>query len=129
MGIINYLSRCFFNLIIPKARARVKRSTKRGNVKHRSLVFVFVMTIITCGIYALYWFYKTKEEINSLGASIPTYWLIIIPIANLYWVYKYCEGFSDYAAKDDNKVLWFLLYILISIVPMLIFQSELNKLA
>jgi len=87
------------------------------------------MTIITCGIYALYWFYKTKEEINSLGASIPTYWLIIIPIANLYWVYKYCEGFSDYAAKDDNKVLWFLLYILISIVPMLIFQSELNKLA
>ena len=114
---------------MPKAKVKPKPRRVRGNVKYRSLVFVFVMTLITIGFYAFYWFYKTKEEINSLGASIPTFWLMIIPIANLYWMYKYCEGFSDYVAKDDNKILWFLLYIIISIVPMLIFQSELNKLA
>jgi ABC-type transport system involved in cytochrome c biogenesis permease subunit len=111
-------------------KAKVKpRKVKRGNVKHRSLIFVFVMLIITCGIYAIYWFYKTKEEINSLGASIPTFWLIIIPIANLYWMYKYCEGFSEHVKKDNNAILWFILYIIISIIPTLIFQSELNKLA
>ena len=85
--------------------------------------------IITFGIYALVWCVKTKGEINSLGADIPTSWLIIVPIANLFWVYKYCEGFAVYVKKDDNTILWFILYILLSIIMPAIVQSELNKLA
>ena len=98
-------------------------------IEKRNLVVVFILTVFTFGIYSLYWFYKTKEEINSLGADIPTFWLAIIPVANLYWTYKYCEGFSKYVEKDSNAVLWFILYLLIPIVAMLIFQSDLNKLA
>ena len=87
------------------------------------------MTILTLEIYVIYWFYKTKEEINSLGADIPTFWLVIIPIANLYWMYKYCEGFSKYVRKDDDGPLWFVLSLVAGIVVILIVQSELNKLA
>lgn len=70
---------------------------------------------------------KTKGEINSLGAKIPTAWLIIVPIANIYWAYKYCEGFAEYVKKDNNTILWFILYVLVGIIMPAIVQSELNK--
>lgn len=98
-------------------------------VKHRNIFLVYLFSIITLGIYAIYWMVSTKNEINSLGAKIPTAWLIIIPIANLYWIYKYSEGFSQQVKKDNNTLLWFIVSILVGIVMPAIVQSELNKLA
>ena len=98
-------------------------------IQRRNPVAVVILSIITCGIYGIYWFVKTKDEINSLGAEIPTAWLLIIPIANLYFEYKYAEGFSTFVKKDDNAIMWFLLLFLVGIVTMAIFQVELNKLA
>jgi hypothetical protein len=66
---------------------------------------------------------------NELGADIPTAWLIIIPIANIYWLYKYADGFAKTVKKDNNGVLWFLLFFLVDIVRYAIVQIELNKLA
>ena len=99
-----------------------------AEIKRRNPALVIIFTIITFGIYEIYWFVKTKNEINSLGAEIPTAWLLIIPIANLYWEYKYAEGFSKYVEKDDNAILWFLLLLFVAPVAMIIFQVELNKL-
>jgi len=99
-----------------------------AEIKRRNPALVIIFTIITFGIYGMYWFVKTKNEINSLGAEIPTAWLLIIPIANLYWEYKYAEGFSKYVKKDDNAVLWFFLLLFVTPVAMIIFQVELNKL-
>lgn len=101
----------------------------KGNIKKRNIFVVYLLMIITFGIYGIYWFVSTKEEMNSLGAKIPTAWLIIVPIANLYWIYKYCEGFAEKVKKDNNTVLWFIVYILVGIVMPGIVQSELNKLA
>lgn len=98
-------------------------------VKHRNVFLVYLFGIITFGIYFIYWAVSTKNEINSFGAEIPTGWLIIVPIANLYWVYKYCEGFAEKVKKDNNTILWFILYILVGFVMPAIVQMELNKLA
>ena len=98
-------------------------------IKKRNPVLVLVLSIVTFGIYGIYWFVKTKEEINSLGAQIPTAWLIIIPIANLYWYYKYAEGFAKYVKRDNNTIMYFLLIFFVGIVAMVVFQTELNKLA
>lgn len=98
-------------------------------IKRRNPAFVLIMSLITLGIYAIYWTVKTKGEINSLGADIPTAFLIIVPFANFYFWYKYCEGFSTYVKKDNNGILWFILHIFIGFVTMIIFQVELNKLA
>ena len=98
-------------------------------IQRRNPVLVIIFTIITFGIYSIYWFVKTKDEINSLGAEIPTAWLLIIPIANLYFQYKYADGFSEFVKKDDNAIMWFLLLFLVGPVAMIIFQIELNKLA
>ena len=98
-------------------------------VKNRNIVMVYLLSMITFGIYGIYWTVATKNEINGQGAEIPTAWLIIIPIANIYWMYKYCEGFSEKVKKDNNTLLWFVLYILVGIIMPAIVQSELNKLA
>lgn len=98
-------------------------------VKHRNILLVYIYSIITFGIYAIYWMISTKDDINSLGAKIPTGWLIIIPIANLYWIYRYCEGFSEYVKKDNNTLMWFIVFILVGIIMPAIVQSELNKTA
>jgi len=94
----------------------------------RSLVMIYVLGILTLGIYFIYWFVKTKNELNEMGAQIPTAWLMIIPIANIYWLYKYAEGFAK-VTKKESTILWFILFFLISIATPAIVQSELNKLA
>ena len=99
------------------------------NIKQRNPIAVIIFSIITLGIYAIYWTVKTKEEIKILGAQIPTAWLMIIPIANIYFWYKYAEGFSVYAKKDNSTILWFLLFMVIAPVGMILVQMELNKLA
>ncbi|MEW5896677.1 MAG: hypothetical protein AB1668_03230 [Nanoarchaeota archaeon] len=100
------------------------------NGKIQKFVFsVFVFNNNFWNLCHFYWAVSTKNEINSLGAKIPTAWLIIIPIANLYWAYKYCEGFSQKVKKDKNTLLWFILFVLVGIIMPAIVQSELNKLA
>ena len=98
-------------------------------IKKRNIVLVYIFSIITFGIYWIYWAVKTKMEINELGAKIPTAWLLIIPIANIYWLYKYSEGFAQFAKKDNNTVLWFILFLFVGIIMPAIVQIELNKLA
>ncbi|MBQ2623458.1 DUF4234 domain-containing protein [Candidatus Saccharibacteria bacterium] len=98
-------------------------------IKNRNIVAVYLLTIFTLGIYSIYWQVKTKEEIKSLGADIPTAWLLIVPIANIYWLYKYAEGYSSYVKKDNNGILWFIVFWLIPIIMPAIVQSDLNKFA
>lgn len=98
-------------------------------IQKRDIVVVYLLTIITFGIYGIYWEVKTKEEINSLGGDIPTAWLLIVPIANIYWLYKYAEAYSKLVKKDNNGVLWFIVFWLVTIIMPAIVQSDLNKIA
>jgi UDP-N-acetylmuramyl pentapeptide phosphotransferase/UDP-N-acetylglucosamine-1-phosphate transferase len=98
-------------------------------ITHRSPVAVVIFSIVTLGIYAIYWVVKTKGEINGLGGKIPTAWLIIIPLANIYFIYRYSEDFSIFVKKDNNPILWFLLWMVIGPVAMILTQIEFNKLA
>lgn len=99
------------------------------NIKRRNPALVIIFSVITCGIYFIYWAVMTKEEMKSLGAKIPTMWFLIVPIGNLYLLYKYCEGFSDYVRKDRLGIVWFLVAITIFPVFPVLVQTELNKLA
>lgn len=98
-------------------------------IQKRDIVVVYLLTIITFGIYGIYWEVKTKEEINSLGGDIPTAWLLIVPIANIYWLYKYADAYSRLVKKDNNGILWFIVFWMIAIIMPAIVQSDLNKIA
>jgi len=52
---------------------------------------------------------------------------LIIPIANIYWIFKYEEAYSIYVLKDDKKVLWALIFLFVGIIVPALVQIELNK--
>lgn len=99
--------------------------------KQRNILTVYLLWIITFGIYGIVWFVKTKNEMNEAGAQIPTAWLMIIPIVNIFWLYKYCEGYATVAKKDNNPGVWFLVAFIpgINIVAPGLFQSTFNSLS
>ena len=96
-------------------------------MKQRSPLAVIGLTIITFGIYGIVWQVKTKNEMNSLGAEIPTAWLLIVPIVQYYWLWKYCAGVEKVTNGRQSQVLSFVLLFLIGIIGMAILQSEFNK--
>ena len=103
--------------------------TQNRKIEHRNIFLIYLFSFITFGIYSLYWFVSTKEDINSLGGSIPTAWLLLVPLVNFYWIYKYSEYFSVKVKKDNSPMLWFLLSLFVGIIIPAIVQSELNNLA
>jgi hypothetical protein len=98
-------------------------------MKNRNPAAVFFFSLITLGIYGIVWEVKTKNEMNKLGASIPTAWLIIVPFVSFYWLWKYCEGVEHVTNGKSSAVLSFVLIFLLGIIGITILQNEFNKLA
>jgi hypothetical protein len=93
----------------------------------RSVVAVILLTIVTFGIYALVWMVKTKGEMVKLGAEIPTAWLLIVPIASIYWSWKFAGGVEHVTRGKQSQVMAFILMFVLGVIGMAIIQSELNK--
>lgn len=105
-------------------------------MKRRNPVMVIVLSLVTLGIYALVWYVKTKREMNSQGAQVPTAWLIIIPIVNIYWMWRFCEGVERVTGGGLSALTAFLLLVvlsymgcILSLAAMAIIQHSLNKVA
>jgi hypothetical protein len=93
----------------------------------RSPLAVFFLVPITLGIYSLVWLVKTKEEMNQRGAQIPTAWFLIIPILNLVWVWRYCQGVARVTNEEMSAGLALILLLLTGNIGMAIVQSTFNK--
>ncbi len=105
---------------------------KNGTIKKRSLVGMFFLCIFTCGLYTLYWWYKTKNEINSIGGTIPPYWFSFLPILRLYFDFRYAQDFVRFVRQDNDAVIEWGYFFLILFMPFLrifIIQYDLNKYA
>lgn len=98
--------------------------------KQRSLLALFFLTIITLGIYYLYWTYKTKEEINALGGKIPTFLFAILPFFNIYFHYCYAREFVKYILHSEDTglvIAYWLLLLLLPVISMFAVQYSLNN--
>ena len=93
----------------------------------RSVVAVIVLSLITFGIYGIYWFVATKNEMVYRGASIPTGWLVIIPILNIYWMWKWSEGVDHVTQGKLSAAVTFLLVFLLGVIGVAIVQASFNK--
>lgn len=98
-------------------------------MKQRNPLVVLFLPIFTFGVYGVVWFVKTKNEMNSLGANIPTGWLLIVPFANLYWLWVYGTGVAEVTNKAFSALGAFLLYLFLGPIGCAILQNEFNKTA
>ena len=88
-------------------------------------VVVLVLTFVTLGIYGIIWLARTRGEMVARGAQIPTTWLIIIPIVNLFYYWKWSKGVEHVAGASGP--LMFILWLLLSPVAIIYAQVQFNK--
>lgn len=95
-------------------------------MKQRSPAAPLLLPLITFGIYLIVWFVKTKNEMNQAGSSIPTAWLLLVPFANIWWLWKYSVGVEEFTRDGLGKVGAFLLLFLLGGIGAAVVQSSFN---
>src|SRR3990167_6306356 len=99
-------------------------------MKQRNPIAVALLPFITFGIYSLYWSVKTKGEMNNLGAPrIPTAWLLIVPIVNFWWQWKYSQGVAHVTKGKMDAIIAFILVALLGNIGQAIIQNTFNETA
>ncbi|MEK6981973.1 MAG: DUF4234 domain-containing protein [Candidatus Micrarchaeota archaeon] len=102
-------------------------------IKKRDPIKVIIFSILTLGIYYLYWFYQTRTELNELtgGKTSAIVWLILglLPIVGFYVLWRYAQDVEKVSKGSQSKVLLFVLWLVLFPAAQYLTQIELNKFA
>ena len=112
-------------------------------VQNRNIVLCIVLSIITCGIYAIYWQIVlvndfnivTEEPQETSGGMVFLFSLITCGIYQIYWMYKAGNRMDNLKVRlgrerESRGVVYLLLTLFgLSIVAYALIQNELNKIA
>ena len=102
-------------------------------IKRRNMLFQFVMYIITFGLYGMYWYYSTLEEMTKFQGekteSVIWTILMFIPLANLFAMWKHASVSAKFTEGTYHPVLLMMVWIFVSPVVWILMQIELNRVA
>jgi hypothetical protein len=104
----------------------------RMAIKRRNMIAQVFLIIITCGIYAIYWFYQTATELQGIAndqEASPALWtvLLFIPFGAFFSYYKYSELYEKVSTEKFNLWVLFILWLVFSPAVWFIVQMDLNK--
>lgn len=111
---------------------RYRKPLTPATMARKALIKEVALSILTAGIYTIFWAVELKQDLNRLGANIPTAWLMIIPFANIYFWYQFIDGYRwvMYGKTDETVPLLggFCIALLPSgqLLALLTMQSEIN---
>lgn len=113
-----------------------------GNfMKKRSVGLAIVLSIVTCGIYAIYWMYTITNDVHEVtgrqttasGGMVILYSLITCGIYSFYWMYKMGESLAEAKEQrgmrvDNNAGLLYLIltFFMLALVSYALIQSSIN---
>lgn len=111
-------------------------------IQNRNIATNLILTIVTCGLYGLYWMITitddiarvNKEQTTSGGIALILS-IITCGIYGIYWNYKMgqllyqTEVKKDMIASDNSIVCLILSLFKFDIISYCILQSELNKIS
>lgn len=105
-------------------------------LQRRSVALCIVLTLITCGLYGLYWMYRLNNELNQTagvwpytsGGLVVILHLITCGIYGIYWNYRMGQNVSRLTG-DNYSAIVFLVFSLFgfSIISMALMQDTLNR--
>lgn len=114
----------------------------RPVVQKRNIALAVILSLVTCGIYSIYWFICITDDSNMLsdektasGGMAFLYSLITCGIYSIYWHYKTGKKMTNAGKKynksiSDNSVLYLILTLLgFGIVNYCLIQNDLNNFA
>lgn len=106
-------------------------------VKERNIVVCILLTLLTCGIYSIYWNIMLAKEAVSVkdpsdSAVLEILLMLFLPFVGIFLTEKkFAEGCANRGIPhSDNSVLYLILGLLgLGIVGVCMLQNDLNKLA
>ncbi|MBQ8768480.1 MAG: DUF4234 domain-containing protein [Oscillospiraceae bacterium] len=107
------------------------------NIKPRNIAVAIILTIITCGIYGIYWTVVMTREAVSVkdetdNALLEIILMLFLPFVGYMMVEKkFSEGLNAKGVfHQDNAILYLILSLVgLGIIPMCMIQNDLNKYA
>lgn len=113
----------------------------RSLVKNRSIVLSIILSIITCGIYGLFWYAFMVDDANKVSGEYDStsggltilYSLLTCGLYKIYWSYKvgkqlYNAGLNYGKDISDNSILYLILSLFgLSIISDALIQNDLNS--
>ena len=111
-------------------------------VAKRNIVTCIVLSIVTCGLYGIYWFIVMTDDVRTLsgderlsGGKAFLFTLITCGIYSFYWCYLMAKALASVKVKrgltaEDNTVLYIILQIFgLGIVNYCLIQNDINTLS
>ena len=111
-------------------------------VQQKNIALCIVLSLVTCGIYGIYWFITLTNDLNTAtgeegtsGGMAFLLSLVTCGIYTFYWAFKCGEKVDKIRQQNgeaggSNGVLYLILYLFgLGIVTYALVQSELNKVA
>ena len=104
-----------------------------GHIKYRNMAMQVILVIVTLGIYTIYWYYVTLDEIHKAngrpgGAGLWTL-LSVIPIARYFADWHHSDEYSEFVDDKYPAIGIFILWIVFSPAVWFLVQSDLNRAA
>lgn len=113
------------------------------SIQRKSIGLCIVLSIITCGIYSLYWLYCMAEDVNLAtarpggpsGGLVLLLTIVTCNLYGLYWLYRAGEDLDRRRAEQGQVtghlgILFLLLAVFgFSIISYALLQNELNEYA
>ena len=106
-------------------------------VQPRSIPVAIILSIVTCGIYALYWMYSINNEINDLaqdpmaagGGVVLLLTLVTCGVYGWYWNYKMGEKCDFITQKNSSSGVIFLILSIfgLGLVSLCLMQDTVNR--
>ena len=106
-------------------------------IKNRGIAAAIILSIVTLGIYCIYWFIKLTDETNYLGkpehrttsgGKAFLLSLVTCGIYTIYWSYRLGQKTGDMNGGNDQGVVFLLLSLFgFGIVAYALAQAELNR--
>ena len=97
-----------------------------------------ILSLVTCGIYMLYWMYKVNDELNLLagnpngtsGGMVLVFDILTCGIYGIYWNYKMGQNVSRLTGDNFSPIVMLLLALFqCSFISLALMQDTINKYA
>ena len=110
-------------------------------IERRNIAVCIVLTLVTCGIYGIYWIVCLTNDVNTVsgdvngtsGGMVVLLTIVTCGIYGIYWAYKQGEKL-DFTKNNrgipssNSGVLYLILQIFgFGIIAYALMQNELNK--
>jgi len=119
----------------------MKENYEEGFSMQRSIVVCILLSIVTCGIYGIYWMIKLNDELNASagkpnatsGGTVFLFTLITCGIYGYFWYYKMGENVdaiktSKGLVSSNTGIIYLVLGLFgLGIVNYCLMQDTLNK--